>query len=344
MTNYSFRYGPSPPVLRPRKPLMLLIASVPDDNTLRVRYMDRRGTKFDHTGNFDVPEFDEIEIDKIILGGMEGKSASFDTPDFAFNRICDPDDNGKGLSYAAKIVEEHKIPVLNHPEFVFRTRRDRLYERFSGFDGVVVPRTLRIAPRYCREVRALIDEGEIRLPCIFRPAGGHNSLGMFLIERPEDVQELERYAFDGRDYYVIEFVDFRGADGLYRKFRAVWIDGRLYPRHMFISEDWKVSSKTVFKTADAMKQEEEFLDHFDTWIGAEQLAQLKTFCGEIGLDFFGLDAALLPNGNIVVFEANPCMAFFYDTGRRHYVARYVEEIRVALKEMLLRFYRSVKAT
>ena len=318
---------------------MLHITAIPDDNRIGVDYMDRRGTKFQYPGNFNLPETGDFDVERLVLGGTEGGMASFDRPDFAVNLICDPDENRKGLEAARKIVEEQNIPVLNRPERVLGTSRDRLYERFAQFEGLHVPKSLRVRPRRCREIRELIDQQRMGLPCIFRPAGGHNSRGVFLIERLDDVDQLEKYAFDGREYYLIEFVDYRDPDGRYRKFRVVFIDGELYPRHLFVADDWQVSMETNLSGEEFIEQEARFLGDFRRRLGERGIARLKAFCGEIGLEFFGLDMSIRPDGRLLLFEANPCMGIFLDSGRRPHVKPYKERIRRAATEMLRRFHR-----
>lgn len=327
-----------PPLNKPR---MLSIAAVPDGNTVVVHHVDKGGVKFDSTGNFELPPYEEIEREELVLGGKKPKAPHFSRPDFAVNRICDPDANKNGLELAQQIVEEYGIPVINHPARILATRRDILYQRFANREGIVVPKTIRITPRYCRDVEAILEQGEISLPCIFRPAGGHNSRGVTLIKEPGDASELECFAFDGRDYYISELYDCRDSDGLYRKFRVIYVDGKLYPRHLFVSDAWCVDGKTKFTEEKYLNEEKHFLENFQSCLGNEVIAKLTRFCSEIGLDFFGLDLNLRPDGTVVVFEANACMAVFLSP-KREYLEPFVNNIQTATKEMLLRFHQSIQ--
>lgn len=339
----NYRIGAGKPIQAARKPKMLAIGCVPDDNTVLVDRLDQRGAFFNKTGNFELPAFDEVEREDLILGGLAPGEPKFSPPDFAFNRICDPDSNSRGLELAQRIVEENRIPTLNIPERVMGTRRDKLHQRFANFEGVVVPKTVRLAPRYCREVRAFLQRGEVTLPCVFRPAGGHNSKGVFLIRVPDDTDELERFAFDGRHYYVSELQDCQDEDGLYRKFRMVYVDGRLYPRHLFVSDDWCVGVASKLQEQKYFDEEEGFLREPVSYLGEAALARLTRFCAELGLDFFGFDANLRPDGTLVVFEANACMNMF-SFMHRDYMEPSVENIRKATKNMMMRFYQAAKAS
>jgi glutathione synthase/RimK-type ligase-like ATP-grasp enzyme len=323
-------------------PRMLIISSIPDDHTVTIHKVENGQPSFRVRGSFELPQFAEFDSEEIVLGGANAGIPRFTMPDFAINRICDPDDNRKGLEQAQQVIEQYKIPVLNHPGRVLATRRDALYQRFADYKGIVVPKTLCIAPRYCRDVRRILEQGEIRLPCIFRPAGGHNSQNMYLINELDDVNELERFAFDGRNYYISEFHDCRDNDGLYRKFRVIYVDGKIYPRHLFVSENWCVSGKTKFAEGEYLDEEKRFLEDPNSYLGEETMAGLNKFCDEIGLDFFGLDLNLRPDGTLILFEANACMAAFLRPNRE-YLKPYVNAVYSATRDMLLRFYQTVKA-
>ena len=334
----NFSYGT---VTKPR-PRMLEIASIPDDNRLTINYMNmEEGAKFGYSGNIDLPEMEGIDIRKLVLGGDEEKEAAYDIPDFAFNRICEADSNERSLHYADKIVTGNRIPVINHPARVLETKRDRIYQHYAGFEGIDVPRTVRFAPRCSREIREFIADEAIRMPFIFRPAGGHNQDNMILVESLDDIEKLERFAFDGRDYYFIEFVDCRDDDGYYRKFRVVVVNGRIYPRHVFIGKEWKIGWNTAEKGEEFQLEEKDFLENFHARLGERTLGNLQALCDAAGLDFFGLDLNLRPDGTLLLFEMNTCMAAFYHGGGRPYVKPFIDEIRAAVKSLVVGFANSV---
>lgn len=340
---YSFNFyhiGNSPSQQTRSKPRMLIISAVPDDNKITINRVARGGIDFTTTGNTGLPVLGEFEHEEIILGGKKSETPKFAMPDFAFNSICEPDRNKKGLELAQQIITDNKIPVLNHPENILATKRDLIYQRFVNHDGVVIPKTLRIAPKYCRDVRAIIEKGEISLPCIFRPAGTHVSHGVCLIKELSDTDELECFAFDGRDYYLSEFYDCRDGDGLYRKFRVIYVDGKIYPRHLFVSNDWCVGGKTKRTEQEYLDEEKRFVDNFQSYLGEEAIAKLNSFCATIGLDFFGLDLNMRPDRTLVLFEANACMSVF-NNSQREYLEPHVNNIRMAFKEMLFRFHQTV---
>jgi hypothetical protein len=108
---------------------------------------------------------------------------------------------------------------------------------------------------------------------------------------------------------AIEYLDARGLDGMARKYRAMWIDGELYPVHLAISADWKVHFFTAAMAANAAHREEErrFLDDMPGVLGRRAMTALGAIGKSLGLDYAGIDFALASDGSLLVFEANATM-------------------------------------
>ena len=66
------------------------------------------------------------------------------------------------------------------------------------------------------------------------------ALAGYLLRRPE------------QEFYLAPFIDYRGADGLYRKYRVALIAGRPYASHMAVSTHWMIH----YLNADMMGQAE----------------------------------------------------------------------------------------
>ena len=78
-----------------------------------------------------------------------------------------------------------------------------------------------------------------RYPLIVRPLDSHAGQGLVKIDTPG---ELAAYlqARPEPTFFLSRFVDYRDADGLYRKYRVVLVDGQAYAGHMAISEHWMI--------------------------------------------------------------------------------------------------------
>ena len=71
------------------------------------------------------------------------------------------------------------------------------------------------------------------------------------------------------------------------------------------------------------------------------MSNLEGLCEAVGLDFFGLDLNLRPDGTLLLFEMNACMAAFYHGDGRPYVKPFIDAIRAAVKTMVADFATSV---
>ncbi|MGC1301965.1 MAG: hypothetical protein WA840_06295, partial [Caulobacteraceae bacterium] len=89
----------------------------------------------------------------------------------------------------------------------------------------------------------------------------------------------------------------------------LFVDRRPYPYHLAISKHWMVHHASADMAADAWRMEEElrFLADPEAAIGARALAAVGAIARRLDLDYAGLDFSVLPDGQVLVFEANATM-------------------------------------
>ena len=155
----------------------------------------------------------KAEILTITLGGLEPIDITFPAGDILLNSICDPDTNKRALYQAKELFKQLSIPIINPPEETLKTTREQTYEQLNGIKGLHVPKAVRIAPTRLSDVPKMLKEEGIDYPYIFRSSGEHGGEGMALVRDENDLGTLEQFAFDGRSFYAIEFVDFQSDDG-----------------------------------------------------------------------------------------------------------------------------------
>jgi hypothetical protein len=229
--------------------------------------------------------------------------------DVVFNGIGDPDSGEAPLGRARDIVDASSAPVINHPDCVRGTGRAGMRERFAGIAGVVVPRIERIR-RDSITADELITRGWT-FPLLVRAPGYHGGQQFEAVNDPADLPHaLSRVS--GNELFLIAFVDTRSKDGLFRKYRVLFVDGRLYPVHLAVSREWKVhyfSSETA-DGADHRKEEQRFLFDMEAALGAAVIGRLQDIERALGLDYGGADFGIDALGNVVLFEANATMAVY----------------------------------
>ncbi|HUZ13489.1 MAG TPA: tetratricopeptide repeat protein [Caulobacteraceae bacterium] len=256
--------------------------------------------------------------------------------DVVFNGIGDPDLAGPTQPNVTRFLEICAQRVVNHPARIARTGRDDIPRLLEGLEGVLAPRTTRLAPGEGSLAGAAAAAG-IEAPLLVRPAGAHGGDGLRLV-LPSQTAELA--ATCARPLYLTRFHDFAGADGLHRKYRAIFIDRRPHAYHLAIAPEWLVHYERAGMRHDRRRLAEElrFLEDPAAAIGADAWAAVAAIGARLDLDFCGLDFSVLADGRVLVFEANATMLVHLEdrAGPLAHKNRFVEPILAAFRELLTR--------
>ena len=218
--------------------------------------------------------------------------------DFVFNAIGEPELPASTLSVIERFHAGCSKPFLNTPQRVARTRRALLPDLLAGLDDVVVPQVWRW------------QAGEPLPPCdgpaLVRPVGSHGGEGL---EYVATQIELEAAAEIHPACDITRFHDYASPDRLFRKYRVMFIDRRPYAYHLAISDRWLVHYVTADMLYHPARRAEEarFLNDPMGVLGAKAWAALTGIAGRLDLDYAGIDFSLLPDGRVLVFEANATM-------------------------------------
>ncbi|MBI1776562.1 MAG: tetratricopeptide repeat protein [Proteobacteria bacterium] len=259
--------------------------------------------------------------------------------DAIFNGIGEPDKAERGLALASTFLASRPEPRLNHPEAVRGTTRDRMARLLAGIEGGFVPVTVRVtrADLAPHRLEATLAATGLAMPILVRPFGAHGGDDLVRIDAPAAMMPFLRDVA-GREFYLTQFVDFRSADGYYRKYRVAFVDGRPYPYHLAIYEDWKVHYyRTKMRETEWMKDEEHrFLADLDEVFGAKATAALQEIARLVPLDYFGIDCTLTRDGRLFVFEANATMLVHLNDSKTDFPYKhvYVPRIVEAFKTMI----------
>ena len=230
--------------------------------------------------------------------------------DVVFNSVGDADICREGLEAACMVVRRTQRPVINHPLAVLKTGRLSNVMRLHSVPNVVVPKMAAFKRRMLTGpgASAFVASGGITFPLLVRAPGFHTGQHFFLVRDLRDlISTVSR--IPGDDVWLIEQLDARDVNGMYRKLRVMMIDGQLYPLHLAISKDWKVH---YFRADMADSPENrvvdgEFLNDMESAIGAPAVAALDRVCATLDLDYAGIDFAVNAAGKVLFFEANATM-------------------------------------
>ena len=232
--------------------------------------------------------------------------------DVAFLAVGESAENRPVLDNLARLLAGRRVLNGNAARIAGLTR-DGTAALLAGEASICAPVALRI-PR--ADLARLADGGlqpadlqpGLAWPVIARPVGTHAGQGMekldcarevtaFLAERPEE------------RFYVSPFIDYSSRDGLFRKQRIAFIGGKAYPSHYAVSKHWMVHYLSAEMTDRPERRAEEaaWMADFDAGFAASHAAAFEALNRRIGLDYFGIDCAELPDGRLLVFEVDVAM-------------------------------------
>jgi tetratricopeptide (TPR) repeat protein len=260
-------------------------------------------------------------------------------PDFdvAFNVIGDADTGARFLDAAEAFCADLPCPVLNPPAKISPTRRDRLPSLLDGIPGLVVPGIRRL--RHAQVAALARDAGcaPWPMPWLIRPIGSHGGVDLERIDRAGDLDAyLDRVPVE--EYYLSGFHDYRGADGMYRKARFLFVGRAVLPYHLATCRDWLAHYWRAEMADDRRTEEAAFLADPTTLFSEPALRTIQHVATRLDLDFAGIDCAAMPDGRVLIFEANATM-LVHVTGSADafaYQHAHIPRIRDALSTLMMK--------
>ena len=230
--------------------------------------------------------------------------------DVAIVIASDSPQSRPALAEMVRLAPTWPRPIVNLPQRIVNLDRDKLYRLLRGIEGIDIPPTIVV----CREQLEDVVESRMSIttvaqgtafPIIVRPCGSHAGRGLAKLT---DTAGLRAY-LDGnpaREFFISRFVDYASADGLFRKYRIVVLDGKTYPCHMAIADQWDIWYLNAGMSLSEAKRAEEaaFMRTFDDGFAARHKTALNRIIERVGLDYFLIDCAENRNGELLIFEAD----------------------------------------
>ena len=140
--------------------------------------------------------------------------------------------------------------MLCAPDRIARLSRDGACRLLESAPGIVMPVTTRI------DRQAMESIGRSEFPIIVRPVDSQKGRGLMKLDNPDAIAGYLQTRPENV-FYVARYVEYRGPDGQFRKYRIVLIDGRPYACHMAISDHWVVHYMSAGMRESAAKRAEE---------------------------------------------------------------------------------------
>ncbi len=317
-------------------PDILVVIGVDDLTKIEVQSGNAKLSGSTDFGNFLMPgEYHRLHVRPDML--RSGQIPVVDGYRHIVNLITEAETNRQVLDTLRKVIRGSKARVINPPEAILRSTRDQIARRMAGIGNLVVPRVHRFRIRRPEQAVRAIEQAKLVYPLIIRSPGTHTGLVVGKFDSPA---EVEAAMLEPGEYLATEFVDFRSGDGIYRKMRVYWIGGRKVFRHLVTSDLWNVHYKERDRfhgqRAALIAEEAALFERSDGALPEAIHAAIDQISQRMGLDFFGIDFAVLPDGRMLLFEANATMTFFaaFQDPRFPYLVRCVKPAGDAFRALL----------
>ena len=182
-----------------------------------------------------------------------------------------------------------------HPSAVLsNTKRDVLFERLAHAN-LRTPRTVLLDANFHSH------RGGLRLPMLVRRRWGHGRGGG--LRRLDTEAAFDSWwagaRTDPANWVASEYVDVRGQDGLYRKYRYFIAGSRGTPRHLIVSPNWEVRPQDRVRTEATREEELAFVTAPFPHHALFDAARVA-----LGFDIAAFDFSY-DAGRVVVWEVNP---------------------------------------
>lgn len=258
-------------------------------------------------------EDSDIALDMLYVSSLLDFPETVPDHDVLFVAVAESDENMLLLHTISELRSVWPRPVLNSPSRIALLSRDSACALLDDADGVVMPESVRVSRQTLEEIASQRQQLDSVLehsgfPIIIRPVDSHAGRGLAKIEQIPALRDYLQSMTES-EFYISPFVDYRSADGLFRKYRIVLIDGRPYICHLAISSHWMIHYLNAGMTESAEKRAEEArcFASFDTDFALRHAAALQTIYERMELDYLGIDCAETPTGELLIFEVDSNM-------------------------------------
>lgn len=247
------------------------------------------------------------------------------------NLIAEVDVARGALLAAAELADQFDQPVINHPRKMLVTDRVTVAERLSTVQHCRVAKVIRLEPNE----RSIPEDIDLRFPVLARITGTH---GGKHLEKCDNTAALAAALGGHGDsaHYISEYLPYQSSDGRFRKYRLIFVNGKILPYHLAIGSHWKMHyfSSDMAKEPSLREEEAAFLQDPHSVFGPKLWGALECVRTALDLDFAGIDCSIDNEGRLVVFEANATMLVHDEKGVFAYKAPFIADIKQAFESML----------
>jgi hypothetical protein len=233
--------------------------------------------------------------------------------DLALVAVAESSANQAVLQEIATIIKSWPRPVLNLPDQIARLTRNGTWELLKSAPGISIPMHARVT----RTALVQIASGDPRIediltnsafPIIVRPIDSHAGEGLSKLDDQGAISSYLAKRIE-REFDVAPFIDYQSADGLFRKYRIVLIEGKPYACHMAISDHWMIHylNAEMRERPERRAEEAKFMAEFDFDFAVRHTTALSAIAERIDLHYIPFDCGETHDGKLLIFETGTNM-------------------------------------
>jgi hypothetical protein len=153
----------------------------------------------------------------------------------------------------------------------------------------------------CAKYQALAKDWDLQLqyPLILRTDAVHRGLNMFLARDQSQARQIIQIGVTPPLDLALEFVETKGSDGYYRKWRSHVIGDRVIPRQLQLTTGWKVNLDAAEASEQALAEDRQFISEGESNVGLVILAARV-----LNSDIIALDYSRMADGSYIFWEGN----------------------------------------
>lgn len=284
-----------------------------------------------------------------IPGDLGVNGAALPDFDVMLNTIAEPDIEGTSLKSLQDYLDKNpSTPIINKPERVWQTARDRNFERLDGLGDFTFPKTVRFRVKKAgpAEFAKELNRLNMTSPVILRRVGTQTGRTTQLINGGHDLISYANKPLSG-EFYAISYREILWQNEYFRKLRLFCIDGEFYPVVCHLDKIWNVhggNRKDIMRgDEDLMAQEKAFLSNWKDYVGLGNADLLYKIAEATDLEFFGIDFTIDNDGKIFIYELNPSMRHSFDHAKNFpYKLPYDQATSAAFETMVVSRVRSAR--
>jgi tetratricopeptide (TPR) repeat protein len=241
-----------------------------------------------------------IELHKWYLTG--GPAPRLPEYDVVFNAFGYAHGIEATLDWAERFLAAQGKPSINAPREILKTSRAAVSERFAHSATVHAARSVRMT-------RAEVAALDVAEPILLRPLNSQAGNNFAKISRRTDLAAYLASVPAVTAFYHAPYIEYASRDGLYRKYRIVFIEGVPYPVHLAISQHWMVHyySSAMAEYRWMRDEEAAFLRAIDNLFTGVAAEALREIAASFALEYFAIDCGILADGRVLLFEADTAM-------------------------------------